>query len=143
MSTDMGNKIRRKKPCILLAKGGLDGHDRGIKIVAMALKDAGMDVVYTGVHHTPEEIIDAAIKEGADAIGISIHSGAHNYVFSRVIALLKDKGRSEIKVFGGGIIPEEDIPGLEKVGVSGIFTPGASTSEIVEFVKGILGSKRK
>lgn len=127
---------------ILLAKVGLDGHDRGIKIVAMALKDAGMDVVYTGVHHTPEEIVEAAIKEGADAIGISIHSGAHNYVFPRIIELLKEKDKIEIKVFGGGIIPEVDIHRLEEAGVAGIFTPGASTSEIVEFVEKVLRSKK-
>ena len=139
----MGDKDTHRKPRILLTKAGLDGHDRGIKIVAMALKDAGMDVVYTGVHHTPEEIVEAAIREGADAIGISIHSGAHNYVFSKIIELLKEKGRPDIKVFGGGIIPEEDIHRLEEAGVAGIFTPGASTSDIVGFVKKVLRLKKE
>lgn len=129
----------KKKSRILLAKVGLDGHDRGIKIVAMALKDAGMDIVYTGVHHTPEDVVDAAIKEGAETIGISIHSGAHNYVFPKIMELLKEKGRPDIKVFGGGIIPEEDIPKLKGAGVYHIFPLGATTGEIVEFVKRLIG----
>jgi methylmalonyl-CoA mutase C-terminal domain/subunit len=120
---------------ILLAKPGLDGHDRGIKVVARALRDAGCEVIYTGLHQTPEMIVAAAIQEDADAIGLSILSGAHNVLFPRVIELLRERGAGDIPVFGGGIIPEDDIPGLQAAGVSQVFGPGASLDEIVRWVR--------
>jgi methylmalonyl-CoA mutase C-terminal domain/subunit len=120
---------------ILLAKPGLDGHDRGIKIVARALRDAGCEVIYTGLHQTPEMIVSAAVQEDVDAIGLSILSGAHNALFPRVVALLRERGVGDIAVFGGGIIPEDDIPGLLAAGIQKIFSPGASLSEIVQWVR--------
>lgn len=125
----------KKKIRILIAKPGLDGHDRGAKVVARALRDAGFEVIYTGLHQTPEMIVSAAIQEDVDAIGMSILSGAHNYLFGRVIELLKEKGASDIVVFGGGIIPDDDVPILKKMGVKGIFTPGTTTKEIVEWIR--------
>jgi methylmalonyl-CoA mutase C-terminal domain/subunit len=113
----------------------LDGHDRGAKIVARALRDAGMEVVYTGLHQTPEQIVGAAIQEDAAAIGLSILSGAHMTLFARVLELLREQGAEDIMVFGGGIIPEADMPELERMGVAKIFTPGATTDEIVEWVR--------
>ena len=124
-----GKKIR-----ILVAKPGLDGHDRGAKIVARALRDAGYEIIYTGLHQTPEMIVETAIQEDVDAIGLSVLSGAHNHLFAEVIKLLKEKGADDVVVFGGGIIPEEDIPDLIKKGISKIFTPGASTRDIIKFV---------
>jgi len=124
------NKVR-----LLVGKVGLDGHDRGAKIVARALRDAGFEVIYTGLHQSPEMVVDTAIQEDVDAISLSILSGAHNYLFPKVIELLREKGSQEIPVFGGGIIPETDIPGLKKAGVLEIFTPGATTAEIVEWVR--------
>lgn len=120
---------------IVVAKPGLDGHDRGIKIVARALRDAGMEVIYTGLHQTPEQIVQTAIQEDAQAIGLSILSGAHMTLFARVIELLRERDAEDIVVFGGGIIPEADIPELERLGVAKIFTPGASTQEIVDWVR--------
>ncbi|SDQ85751.1 cobalamin B12-binding domain-containing protein [Thermostaphylospora chromogena] len=120
---------------IVVAKPGLDGHDRGVKIVARALRDAGMEVVYTGLHQTPEQIVQTAIQEDAQAIGLSILSGAHMTLFARVIELLRERDAEDIVVFGGGIIPEADIPELERLGVAKIFTPGASTQEIVDWVR--------
>ena len=120
---------------ILLAKPGLDGHDRGIKVVARALRDAGYEVIYTGLHQTPEMIVNAAIQEDVDAIGLSILSGAHNVLFPRITALLRERGVTDMPTFGGGIIPEEDIPGLQSAGISKIFTPGASLEEIVRWVR--------
>jgi methylmalonyl-CoA mutase C-terminal domain/subunit len=120
---------------ILLAKPGLDGHDRGIKVVARALRDAGFEVIYTGLHQTPEMIVNAAIQEDVDAIGLSILSGAHNVLFPRVVALLRERGMSDVPVFGGGIIPEEDVPGLVAAGITKIFSPGASLDEIVRWVR--------
>jgi methylmalonyl-CoA mutase C-terminal domain/subunit len=120
---------------ILIAKPGLDGHDRGAKIVARALRDEGFEVIYTGLRKTPEEIVKAAIEEDVDAVGLSILSGAHNYIFPRVIELLKKEGAEDIMVFGGGIIPDEDIPALKEAGVRAIFTPGATTSSIADFVR--------
>lgn len=120
---------------ILLAKPGLDGHDRGIKVVARALRDAGCEVIYTGLHQTPEMIVSAAIQEDVDAIGLSILSGAHNVLFPRITALLLERGVTDMPTFGGGIIPEEDIPGLEAAGITKIFTPGASLEEIVRWVR--------
>ncbi len=120
---------------ILLAKPGLDGHDRGIKVVARALRDAGCEVIYTGLHQTPEMIVNAAIQEDVDAIGLSILSGAHNVLFPRVTALLRERGVVDMPIFGGGIIPEEDIAGLQAAGITKIFTPGASLEEIVRWVR--------
>jgi len=126
----MAEKIR-----IIVAKPGLDGHDRGAKVVARALRDAGFEVIYTGLHQTPEMIVNAAIQEDADAIGLSILSGAHMTLFPRVVTLLRERGAGDIVVFGGGIIPEEDVPALLAAGVAGIFTPGASLESIVRWVR--------
>ncbi|GAA2776730.1 cobalamin B12-binding domain-containing protein [Streptomyces rameus] len=120
---------------VVVAKPGLDGHDRGAKVIARALRDAGMEVIYTGLHQTPEQIVGTAIQEDADAIGLSILSGAHNTLFAAVIDLLKEREAEDILVFGGGIIPEEDIPPLKEKGVAAIFTPGATTTSIVEWVR--------
>jgi methylmalonyl-CoA mutase, C-terminal domain len=126
---------------VVIAKPGLDGHDRGAKVVARALRDAGVEVIYTGLHQTPEQIVGAALQEDADAIGLSILSGAHMTQFKRVLELLKERGADDIVVFGGGIIPDEDIAELEQMGVAKIFTPGAPTTEIVDWVRGTLGSQ--
>lgn len=120
---------------ILVAKPGLDGHDRGAKIIARALRDAGFEVIYTGLHQTPEMIAEAAVQEDVDAVGLSILSGAHMTLFPRILALLKERGGEDIAVFGGGIIPQEDIDALKKEGVKEIFTPGASTEDIVHWVR--------
>lgn len=120
---------------ILLAKPGLDGHDRGIKVVARALRDAGCEVIYTGLHQTPEMIASAALQEDVDAVGLSILSGAHNVLFPRIVALLREGGAADVVVFGGGIIPEEDIPGLQAAGVSRVFGPGTTLEEIVRWVR--------
>jgi methylmalonyl-CoA mutase C-terminal domain/subunit len=124
---------------IVVAKPGLDGHDRGAKVVARALRDAGMEVVYTGLHQTPEQIVQAALQEDADAVGLSVLSGAHLTLFARVVELLKEKDAEDVVVFGGGIIPEADIGELERLGVRKIFTPGASMAEIVEWVRANVG----
>jgi len=120
---------------VLVAKPGLDGHDRGAKIVARALRDAGVEVVYTGLHQTPEQIVATAIQEDVDAIGLSVLSGAHNYLFGRVLELLRERGVGDIVVFGGGIIPPEDVERLKAMGVRELFTPGTSTRDIVAFVR--------
>lgn len=120
---------------ILVAKPGLDGHDRGAKIIARALRDAGMEVIYTGLHQTPEMIVNAAIQEDVDAIGMSIMSGAHMTLFPAVIELLKEQKALDIRVFGGGIIPDDDIPKLKGMGVTEIFTPGSSTQDIVQWIR--------
>lgn len=125
----------QRKIRILIGKPGLDGHDRGAKVIARGFRDAGFEVIYTGLHQTPEQIVNAAIQEDVDAIGLSILSGAHDYVFPEVIRLLKEKGAEDIVVFGGGIIPEEDIPALEKAGVRAIFTPGTPIEKAVNWVK--------
>jgi len=124
---------------IVVAKPGLDGHDRGAKVVARALRDAGMEVVYTGLHQTPEQIVDAAIQEDADAVGLSVLSGAHLTLFARVVEVLKERGAGDIVVFGGGIIPAADVAELEAIGVRKIFGPGAPMHEIVDWVKGNVG----
>ena len=124
---------------VVIAKPGLDGHDRGAKVVARALRDAGVEVIYTGLHQTAEQIVAAAIQEDADAIGLSILSGAHMTQFARVLELLAERGASDIVVFGGGIVPAADIAELERMGVARIFTPGAPTQEIVDWVKATLG----
>jgi methylmalonyl-CoA mutase, C-terminal domain len=121
---------------ILVAQPGLDGHDRGAKIIARALRDAGMEVIYTGLHQTPEMIVSAAVQEDVDAVGLSIMSGAHMTLFPAVIDLLREKGAGDIGVFGGGIIPDDDIPRLKKLGVAEIFTPGSSTQDIVQWIRG-------
>ncbi|HPX61693.1 MAG TPA: cobalamin B12-binding domain-containing protein [Deltaproteobacteria bacterium] len=119
---------------VLVGKPGLDGHDRGAKIVARAFRDAGFEVIYTGLHQTPEQIVAAAIQEDVDCVGLSILSGAHNTLLPRVTQLLQEKGVKDIKVFGGGVIPEDDIPGLKAAGISAVFTPGTSTEDIVKWV---------
>lgn len=119
---------------IVLAKPGLDGHDRGAKVVARALRDAGVEVIYTGLHQTPEQIVATAVQEDADAIGLSVLSGAHLTLFRRLFELLKQAGVTDMVVFGGGIIPDDDIPELEQLGVAKVFTPGASTHEISDWV---------
>jgi methylmalonyl-CoA mutase C-terminal domain/subunit len=124
---------------IVLAKPGLDGHDRGAKVVARTLRDAGVEVIYTGLHQTPEQIVATAVQEDADAIGLSVLSGAHMTLFARVLDLLRDRGALDIVVFGGGIIPAADIPELKALGVAEVFTPGASTQGIVEWVRANLG----
>ena len=120
---------------IVMAKPGLDGHDRGVKVVARALRDAGFEVIYTGLHQTPEMVVTAAIQEDADAIGLSILSGAHMTLFPRVVQLLREKGAGDIVVFGGGIIPEEDVAPLRAAGVAEVFTPGTSLEAIVRWVR--------
>jgi methylmalonyl-CoA mutase C-terminal domain/subunit len=120
---------------IVVAKPGLDGHDRGAKVVARALRDAGHEVIYTGLHQTPEQIVETAIQEDADIIGLSVLSGAHMTLFQKVVALLEERDARDILVFGGGIIPEGDIPLLEQAGVAKVFTPGATTTDIVEWVR--------
>jgi methylmalonyl-CoA mutase C-terminal domain/subunit len=124
-----------KRIRIVVAKPGLDGHDRGAKIIARALRDGGCEVIYTGLHQTPEMIAEAAIQEDADAVGLSILSGAHMTLFPEVMRLLQEKGANDVAVFGGGIIPEDDVVKLKNLGVKQIFTPGASTEEIVKWVR--------
>ena len=119
---------------IVVAKPGLDGHDRGAKVVARALRDAGHEVIYTGLHQTPEQIVETAIQEDADLIGLSVLSGAHMSLFRRVTELLAERGAEDIVVFGGGIVPDEDLPALAEMGVAKIFTPGATTGEITDWV---------
>ena len=120
---------------VLIGKPGLDGHDRCAKVIARALRDSGMEVIYTGLRQTPEQIVEAAIQEDVQVIGLSILSGAHNFLFPQVIELLKEKDADDILVIGGGVIPDEDIPSLKKAGIKEIFTPGTPTSSIVEFIK--------
>jgi methylmalonyl-CoA mutase C-terminal domain/subunit len=125
---------------VVIAKPGLDGHDRGAKIVARALRDAGMEVVYTGLHQTPEQIVETVVQEDADAVGLSVLSGAHMTLFARLAELMEQRGIDDVVVFGGGIIPEEDIPELERLGVAHVFTPGATTTEIVDWVREHVGA---
>ena len=131
----MSRRIR-----VVVAKPGLDGHDRGAKIIARTLRDAGMEVIYTGLHQTPEQIVETAIQEDADAIGMSVLSGAHMTLFARVIDLLRERDASDIVVFGGGIVPEADMPELTEMGVAKVFTPGATTGEIITWVRENLGT---
>ena len=126
----MGNKIR-----VLIGKPGLDGHDRGAKVIARALRDAGMEVIYTGLRQTPEQIVTAAIQEDVDCIGLSILSGAHNHLFPEIMRLLAERDASDIPVFAGGIIPESDIPGLKAMGIRAVFPPGTNTEDVVTFIR--------
>jgi methylmalonyl-CoA mutase C-terminal domain/subunit len=128
----MSSRIR-----VVVAKPGLDGHDRGAKVVARALRDAGMEVIYTGLHQTPEQIVETAIQEDADLVGLSVLSGAHMTLFKRVLELLRERGAEDVVVFGGGIVPDADIPELERLGVAKIFTPGATTQSIVDWVRAV------
>lgn len=130
-----------EKHRVLIAKPGLDGHDRGAKVVARALRDAGYEVIYTGLHQTPEQVAEAAIQEDVDAVGLSIHSGAHMTLFPRVVELLRERGAGDLIVFAGGIIPKEDIPVLKERGIEEIFTPGVPTSRIVEWLGERLASR--
>jgi methylmalonyl-CoA mutase C-terminal domain/subunit len=125
---------------VVVSKVGLDGHDRGVKIVARALRDAGMEVVYTGLHQTPEQIVEAALQEDADAVGLSIHSGAHMTLFPRVVELLRERGADDVLVFGGGIVPAEDVAALKKQGVAEIFTPGTPTGRIVDWLRAAMAA---
>jgi methylmalonyl-CoA mutase C-terminal domain/subunit len=126
---------------VVIAKPGLDGHDRGAKIIARALRDAGMEVVYTGLHQTPEQIVHTVIQEDADAVGLSVLSGAHMTLFRRTVELLKENDADDVVLFGGGIIPDADIPALQDAGVAKIFTPGATMDEIVEWVRSAVGAR--
>ncbi|GAA3154760.1 cobalamin B12-binding domain-containing protein [Blastococcus jejuensis] len=125
---------------VVIAKPGLDGHDRGAKVVARALRDAGMEVVYTGLHQTPEQIVETVVQEDADAVGLSVLSGAHMTLFARLAELMREREVDDVVVFGGGIIPDEDIPELEKLGVTKVFTPGATTTDIVDWVRANVGT---
>ena len=131
----MGKKIR-----VLIAKPGLDGHDRGAKVVARALRDAGMEVIYTGIRQTPERIVAAAVQEDVDVVGLSCLSGAHMVLFPRVAQALRDTGKDDVLLFGGGIIPVEDIPKLKEAGFAEIFLPGTDTNDVVKFIRDRLGS---
>ena len=122
---------------VLIGKVGLDGHDRGVKLVARALRDAGMEVIYTGLHQSPEQVVNTAIQEDVQAIGLSALSGAHNYLFPRVLELLKEKGAEDIVVFGGGIVPDDDLPRLKSAGVRMLFRPGSAMTDVVDFLKGL------
>jgi len=134
----MARKIR-----VLVAKAGLDGHDRGAKVVAAALRDAGMEVIYTGLRKTPEVIVQAALQEDVDVIGVSLLSGAHMTIFPKVLSLMKEKGLNDVLLFGGGIIPQEDIRKLKQMGVGELFTPGASTIDIVKYINSWFGIHRR
>jgi methylmalonyl-CoA mutase C-terminal domain/subunit len=125
---------------VVIAKPGLDGHDRGAKVVARALRDAGMEVVYTGLHQTPEQIVETVVQEDADAVGLSVLSGAHMTLFTRLAELMRERDIDDVVVFGGGIIPDEDVPELERLGVAKIFTPGATTTDIVDWVRAHVGA---
>ena len=132
-----------RKVRLLVGKVGLDGHDRGAKIIARALRDAGFEVIYTGLHQTPEMVVATALQEDVDGIGLSLLSGAHNTIFPKILRLLAEKASPDIVVFGGGIIPEEDLAGLKRAGVRQIFTPGASTQDVVEWVKTNVPPRRR
>jgi methylmalonyl-CoA mutase C-terminal domain/subunit len=127
---------KARKIRVLVAKPGLDGHDRGAKVIVRALRDAGMEAIYTGLRQTPEQIVQAALQEDVDAIGVSILSGAHNYIMPRIMELIKENKMDDVLVFMGGIIPDQDVPRMKEMGVKGIYVPGSSLNEIVDFVKG-------
>ncbi|MFQ5987333.1 MAG: cobalamin B12-binding domain-containing protein [Dehalococcoidia bacterium] len=134
--------VEEERIRVLVAKPGLDGHDRGAKVVARVLRDAGMEVIYTGLRQTPEMIAEAALQEDVDVVGLSILSGAHMDLFPTIIELLKEKGLGEVIVVAGGIIPEEDVPSLQQIGIKTIFGPGSSTQEIADYIKGAVGERR-
>ena len=131
----------QRKIRVVVAKPGLDGHDRGAKVIARALRDAGMEVIYTGLHQTPEQIAETVLQEDADAVGLSILSGAHMTLVPKVVRLLEEQGADDVVVTVGGTIPAEDIPELKKLGVAEIFTPGSSTQEIIDFIRGAVGAR--
>lgn len=131
--------MAEKRIRVLVAKPGLDGHDRGAKVIARALRDAGMEVIYTGLRQTPEQIMSAAIQEDVDVVAMSLLSGAHNHLFPRVVELLKEKGADDILVLGGGVIPDADIPFLKEKGIAEIFTPGTPTDKVIEFIQHKVG----
>lgn len=137
MNETQHSELHKPPIRVLVGKVGLDGHDRGIKLVARALRDAGMEVIYTGLHQTPEQVVNIAIQEDVLAIGLSIHSGAHNYLLPRVLELLKEQGAEDIVVFGGGVIPDEDVQHLRDQGVRNLFPPGTPMNKIVDFVKSL------
>jgi methylmalonyl-CoA mutase C-terminal domain/subunit len=130
-----------KRIRVLIAKPGLDGHDRGAKVVARALRDAGMEVIYTGIRQTPEMIVEAALQEDVDVVGLSILSGAHTTLFPRIINLLKENGLDDVLVVAGGIIPDEDVPALNELGIRGIFGPGTSTQDVIQFIEEEIGKR--
>lgn len=132
-----------KRPIrVVVAKAGLDGHDRGAKVVARGLRDAGMEVIYTGVHQTPEQVVETALQEDADAIGLSLLSGAHNHLFPRIAELMRERGMDDVLLFGGGIIPEDDVSFLRQHGVDRIFPPGSSLADIAAYVREAVGTRR-
>lgn len=133
--------MSERRTRILMAKAGLDGHDRGVKVVARALRDAGVEVIYTGLHQTPEQVVNAAVDEDVDAVGLSLLSGAHMTLFPRILELLAEQDASDIVLFGGGTIPQEDVRALKAMGVAELFTPGSSTNDIVEWVRQNLGAR--
>ena len=133
------NDTTEKRIRVLIAKPGLDGHDRGAKVIARALRDAGMEVVYTGLRQTPEQIVNAALQEDVDAIGVSILSGAHMTLFPRILELMKERDIGDVPLFGGGIIPDDDIPRLKDAGVDAVFTPGATMDEIIAYIRARVG----
>lgn len=127
--------MAEKRIRVIVAKPGLDGHDRGAKVVARALRDAGFEVIYTGLRQTPEQIVEAALSEDVNVVALSLLSGAHNTLFPKIVELLKEKGMGDVLVVGGGVIPDADIPGLKEAGVSAVFTPGTPTADVIEFIK--------
>jgi methylmalonyl-CoA mutase C-terminal domain/subunit len=133
---ERSDMVKEKKIRVLAAKPGLDGHDRGVKVVARALMDGGMEVVYTGLRQTPSQIVESAIQEDVDVIAMSILSGAHDYLFPKVMELLGEKGVDDILVIGGGIIPDEDIPALKDAGIAEVFGPGTTTTQIIDYIRG-------
>jgi methylmalonyl-CoA mutase C-terminal domain/subunit len=139
----MSNKVKQEKIRVLVAKPGLDGHDRGAKVIARALREAGMEVIYTGLRQSPEMIVEAALQEDVDVVGLSILSGAHMELFPLIVDGLKQKGLNHVLIVAGGIIPEEDVPVLKKMGIEEVFRPGAMTQDIVDFVNRAMASKRQ
>ena len=130
--------MAEKRIRVIVAKPGLDGHDRGAKVVARALRDAGFEVIYTGLRQTPEQIVEAALSEDVNVVALSLLSGAHNTLFPKIVEMLKEKGMGDVLVVGGGVIPDADIPGLKEAGVSAVFTPGTPTADVIEFIKAIV-----
>jgi methylmalonyl-CoA mutase C-terminal domain/subunit len=138
---NVGSAVMKRRYRVVIAKPGLDGHDRGAKVIARALRDAGFEVIYTGLHQTPEQVAETALQEDADAVGLSVLSGAHNTLFRRVVLLLREKGVEDVLLFGGGIIPDDDIPALERDGVAAVFTPGAPLSTIAGWLEEALDAR--